>query len=172
MDGNPQIQKAYESILSHDFERAIEWFERAVAEQPDNAAYHFSLSITYARSNKLAKAVAHAEEACRLDPQARNYALHLNTLKSRQLMQEAEKQLHEDSLQLAEAVRLLEEAVKRDALSVEALVMLALAYGKQKRFKEAEEALKEALRLEPHHKEARQLKEQFIKRKEHDEHGK
>lgn len=165
MDGNPRIQKAYESILSHDFERAIEWFERAVAEEPDNAAYHYSLSITYARSNKLAKAAFHAEQACRLNPGARNYALHLNMLKSRQLLQEAEKQLHKDSRQTAEAVKLLEQAVKMDALSVEALLMLGLAYGKQGRFEEAVRVLTEALRLEPHRKEAAELLEKYTNAK-------
>jgi len=169
MERNPRIQKAYESILSHDFERAIEWFERAVAEEPDNAAYHHSLSITYARSNKLAKAVAHAEEACRLEPEAVSYALHLNTLRSRQLLQEAEKKLHEDSPQPAEAARLLEQAVKMDALSVEALLMLGLAYGKLGRYKEAAETLGEALRLDPHHKEAAELLEEYTNRKGNEE---
>ena len=55
MNGENQIQKAYESILGHDFEKAIEWFEKAIAEEPNNAAYHYKLSITFARSNKLIK---------------------------------------------------------------------------------------------------------------------
>ncbi|WP_230876148.1 tetratricopeptide repeat protein [Paenibacillus validus] len=62
MDGELAIKKAYESILNHDFEQAIGWFERAIALNPNNASYHYKLSITYARSNKLSKAIRHAEQ--------------------------------------------------------------------------------------------------------------
>ncbi|MDF2963523.1 MAG: hypothetical protein K0S39_5258, partial [Paenibacillus sp.] len=95
MDGEEQIKKAYESILKHDFEQAVEWFEQAIAIAPDNAAFHYKLSITYARSNKLSKAIEHAKEAVRLEQSEEHYQFHLQHLQAKELIQQAEKYFEE-----------------------------------------------------------------------------
>ncbi|MEX2416232.1 MAG: tetratricopeptide repeat protein [Paenibacillaceae bacterium] len=157
MDGKQHIQKAYESIIQQDFEQAIEWFEKAVADEPLNALYRYSLSITYARSNKLNKAIEHAAEACRLASQSDNYLLHLNRLKARSLLLQAGQWLYKDHKRLSEAESLLKNAIQLDPLSLEALLMLALAYGIQERYNEAVQILVEASRLDPQHAEVTQL---------------
>jgi len=157
MDGKQHIQKAYESIIHQDFEQAIEWFEKAVADEPINAFYRYSLSITYARSNKLNKAIEHAEEACRLAPTTENYLLHLNTLKAKHILLQTEQWLYKDHKRLGEAESLLKDAIQLDPLSLEALLMLALAYGLQERYNEAVQILLEASKLDPQHAEVSQL---------------
>lgn len=157
MDGKQHIQKAYESIIQQDFEQAIDWFEKAVADEPLNALYRYSLSISYARSNKLTKAIEHATEACNLAPQTDNYQLHLNTLKAKSLLLQAEQWLYKDHQRLSEAESLLKMAIQLDPLSLEALLMLALAYGIQERYNEAVQILVEASRLDPQHIEVIQL---------------
>ena len=162
MGGNPNIQRAYESMLNDDFEQAIECFEQAIADEPDNASYHYRLSISFARSNKLTKALEHAEEACQLDPTSEPYRLHLNTVLARVWMHKADQLLKEfESSRLDEAISALIRAVRLDTLSVEALLMLAVAYEEAGRFAEALTAVEEAVRLEPQHKEANELLEQF-----------
>ncbi|MEX1030601.1 MAG: tetratricopeptide repeat protein [Paenibacillaceae bacterium] len=157
MDGKQHIQKAYESLIQQDFELAIGSFEKAVANEPQNAFYRYSLSITYARSNKLNKAIEHALEACLLAPQTDNYLLHLNTLKAKKLLLQAEHWLYKDHQRLKDAEILLKSAIQLDPLSLEALLMLALAYGIQERYNEAVQVLAEALKLDPHHAEVIQL---------------
>lgn len=161
MESKHHIQKAYESILGHDFEQAIEWFEQAVAEEPSNASYHYSLSITFARSNKLNKAIEHAVEACRLEPHSDNFKLHLSRLRAKQLLQKAGQLLHKNQRRTDEAMMLLQCAVRLDPLSVEALLILAIAYADQQRYREALVVLKEAARLEPQHKEVNELLEEY-----------
>lgn len=165
MDGNPNIQKAYESILNHDFEQAIEWFEQAIADEPDNASYHYRLSITFARSNKLAKAVEHAEAACRLDSASEAYRLHQNTVNARMLLYKANELLNgADALSAIKAIHALKQAVQLDPLSVEALLMLSVAYEEAGRLQDALAAAAEAVKLEPHHKEVGEQLEQLLRR--------
>jgi tetratricopeptide (TPR) repeat protein len=157
MEGKQHIQKAYESIIQQDFEQAIESFEQAIANEPHNAFYRYSVSITYARSNKLNKAIMHAVEACKLAPDSDNYLLHLNTLKAKRLLHQAEKWLYKDHLRLGDAEVVLRKAIELDPLSLEAHLMLALAYGIQERYNEAVHVLGEALKLDPQHAEVIQL---------------
>ncbi|WP_077997230.1 tetratricopeptide repeat protein [Paenibacillus larvae] len=66
MNGEQEIQKAYQALLDNDFEQAIDCFEQAVRRDPLNADFHYKLSISCARSGKLKKALAHARDALRL----------------------------------------------------------------------------------------------------------
>ncbi|TDF99372.1 tetratricopeptide repeat protein [Paenibacillus piri] len=157
MDGEDQIKKAYESILMNDFEQAIEWFEQAVATEPHNAAFHYKLSITYARSNKLGKAIEHAKEAIRLEPDENQYNFHLEHLQSRELIHQAQKYFKESDQQLWMAVILLQEAIKLDSLSVDAFLLTGLAYSQLKEYSQAIRAINELLKLDPQHELGRQL---------------
>ncbi|MFH5184716.1 tetratricopeptide repeat protein [Paenibacillus sp. TAB 01] len=161
MDGDALIKKAYEAILNSDFEQAIEWFERAIAMNPNNAAFHYKLSITYSRSNKLRKAVEHATQAVRLDPEEDHYIFHLQHLQARQTIRQAEKFFHGSEDQLWMAVALLKQAIMLDSLSWEAFLMLGLAYSRLKEYSQAIQAIRELLRLDPEHEIGRQLLEEY-----------
>lgn len=164
MDGERQIQKAYESILGHDFEQAIEWFEQAVALEPDNADYHYRLSITYARSNKLPQALEHARIAVKLDQASETYRYHLLHLLARELVQQAEPFFDREKGRLYMAVSLLKRAVELDPLCVEAFLLLALAYAGLDDYTFAVQAVKEVLKLQPEHELAKQLLQDYVKK--------
>lgn len=151
MDGETAIKKAYESILKHDFERAIAWFEEAIALDPECAAYHYKLSITFARSNKLDKAIDHAMQAVRLDPEDEHYSFHLQHLQAKQLIFQAEKLFEELDERLWLAVALLQQAVELDPLSIEAFLLLGIAFYHLGEYSLAVKAMKELLKLDPQH---------------------
>ncbi|KIL41598.1 hypothetical protein SD70_06885 [Gordoniibacillus kamchatkensis] len=149
MDGKTQLQKAYKAILNNDFERAAEWFERAIDAEPNNADYHYRLSITYARSNKLPKAVEHAETAVRLAPDAKQYRFHLSTLQARELLVRAGRAIDGTETNPYLAIALLQQAIALDPLSVEAHLLLAVAADAVGDAAQAMQAVNDALRLAP-----------------------
>lgn len=161
MDGEEVIRKAYESILQSDFEQAIYWFEQAIALEPDNAAYHYKLSITCARSNRLYRALEHAEAAVRLEPESDAYRYHLRHLNAQELVWKAEKCFHRSRDQLYLALAYLKQAVSLDPLNAEAYLLLALAQAGLEEYAEAVKALKELLRLNPLHESAKQLLDNY-----------
>lgn len=160
MGHNPYIRKAYEAIIRQDYNRAAGWFARAVDEEPDNASHHYRYSITLARSDKLAKALEHAERAVALDPDSAAYRMHLVRLTARRLLGEADALLTENRAEADEAaVAKLEEATRLDPLSVEALLMLAEALRRTGRRGDAARAAGDALKLDPANREAMALYE-------------
>jgi tetratricopeptide (TPR) repeat protein len=156
MNGDEQIQKAYESILGHDFEKAIEWFEKAIALQPDNAAYHYKLSITFARSNRLHKAIEHAAKAVELEKGKESYRYHLQVLHARELVELAQKQLNIESEHAERAIFLLKEAIVLDPLAIEAYLILGEVFAYRQDYSRAYQTVLEALRLDPYHELANQ----------------
>lgn len=167
MDGERATKKAYESILQNDFEQAIYWFERAIEDDPDNASYHYKLSITCARSGKVAKAIKHAEFAVRLDA-LQEYTNHLRNLESIRLVQQAEHCLNQVPAQARAALVLLREAVERDPLNLEAYLLQGIAYISTGKYALALQSLEEALRLDPHHEASLQLVEETRSRLQND----
>ncbi|WP_281886992.1 tetratricopeptide repeat protein [Paenibacillus sp. YYML68] len=151
MDGEYAIKKAYESILKHDFEQAIVWFEQAIQSNPTCASYHYKLSITYARSNKLQKAIDHAGQAVKLDSSDEHYRFHLQHLKAKALLFEAEKLFEESDERLWLAVALLKQAAQMDPLSSEAFLLLGIAYSRLDEYSLAIGAIKDLLKLDPGH---------------------
>jgi tetratricopeptide (TPR) repeat protein len=164
MDGEEQVQKAYEAILMHDFERAMEWFEQAIAINPDNAVFHYKLSITCARSNKLSKAIEHAKEAVNLDAKDPHFSLHLQHLQAKELIHLAEGYFTEPEEQYWYAIALLKQAIRLDSLSLEAFLLLAHGYSLLKYYKEAIEAVRECLKLDPQHETAQRLLREYQQR--------
>jgi tetratricopeptide (TPR) repeat protein len=151
VDGERELQKAYESILGSDYEKAIEWFEKAIALEPDHADYHYKLSITYARSNKLQKALNRANHAVRLEPDNETYRFHLKNLYAREKVQQAEKLLNPLNERLDMAIELLKEAIILDPLAIEAYLILGAAYAASQDYRQAMYAVNEAIRLDPTH---------------------
>ncbi|WP_318781126.1 tetratricopeptide repeat protein [Paenibacillus sp. OAS669] len=161
LNGKELIKKAYEAILNHDFELAMEWFDQAIALEPDNASYHYRLSITYARSNKLSKAIEHAEQAIRLDPEEEHYHYHLQHLKAKEIVQKAELYIDDSEDKAWIAIALLKQAVALDSLSSEAYLILGIAYSHVKEYSLAIQAIRELLKLDPQHEMGIELLEQY-----------
>ncbi|WP_308639164.1 tetratricopeptide repeat protein [Paenibacillus silvisoli] len=157
MGGESSIKKAYDAILSGDFEQAILHFEEAIALEPSNGAAYYKCSITCARSGKWQKALQYAEQAVELDPEQVIYQFHLETVKARSLVVEAEGLLTRSPSNTETALELLHEATRLDPLNIEALLMLSAAYATVSRYEEASLYAREAVRLEPEHTAARQL---------------
>lgn len=160
MDGENPIKRAYASILESDFERAIEWFELAIREEPDNADYHYKLSVTFARSNRLGKAIEHAQRAKELEPDSEVYGYHLDTLQAKLHMQDAQKVM-DGTDQTYMAISLLMRAIELDPLSVEAHIMLSAAYADLQEYGKAVQMANESLRLDPEHPDAKRLAEKY-----------
>ncbi|MBP1961934.1 tetratricopeptide repeat protein [Paenibacillus aceris] len=156
MNGENQIQKAYESILSQDFEKAIEWFEKAIAAEPNNAAYHYKLSITYARSNKLSSAIEHASIAAQLEEENEAHRYHLQVLHARELVEKAQRQLSTQTEHAERAIFLLKEAIVLDPLAIEAYLILGEVFAFRNDYGRAYQTVMEAIRLEPNHELAKQ----------------
>ncbi|WP_240762239.1 tetratricopeptide repeat protein [Paenibacillus thalictri] len=151
MAGTKEIQKAYEAILAGDFEQAIAWFGLAIDREPDNASFHYKLSITYARSNKLREAIKHADMAVQLEPEDAYYRIHLNILQAKELVQKAEKQLQQSNDRLPDCIVWLKTAITLDPLLLEAYLLLGITYERLGEYDPAILAISEVLRLDPQH---------------------
>lgn len=159
-----QIQKAYQAILDSDFEQAIEWFERAIDLDPDNAVYHFKLSITYMRSNKLEQALTHAEKALQLDDGNEQYMQHIHNIRARQQTAAVQKMLAGRPDQTEMAINGLKQAVEMDPLYADAYILLAALYDEISHESEAIHVLNEGLKLDPQHEDALQLKKKLLQK--------
>jgi tetratricopeptide (TPR) repeat protein len=166
MNGEQLIKKAYESILGHDFEQAIEWFKQAIQLEPANAAYHYKLSITYARSNKLTYALKHAKMACHINSQDKEYRFHLQHLQAKELIYKAEKYFTPSEDDLRMAVSLLKQAIILDPLATEAFLLKGLAYAELNEYVQAVLAIQEVLKLDPQHDNAEKLLVEYQKKLE------
>lgn len=148
------VQKAYHCILQNDFEEALHWFEAAVMENPEDAEIHYRCSVTYARSNRLDKAMEHAEKASLLAPDKPEYTLYLQHLQAMRIVQDTKKTLDAAAVALPsdlyETVSILKEAVRLDPLYGEAYIWLALAYSQLNEHTLAISTLKEVIALHPH----------------------
>jgi Flp pilus assembly protein TadD len=161
VSGEKELRKAYESILGQHFEEAVDWFHKAIKQDPDNADYHYKLSITYARSGKIDEAITHANVAKRLAPSKQEYDIQLRTLQSKRLCLEAERLMEQSADQDWLAVSQLREALKLDPLEESGYVLLAAAYARLKEYKEAITTLRELLELDPEHRTARVMLDEY-----------
>jgi tetratricopeptide (TPR) repeat protein len=157
VDGEGHVRQAYASILEGDYEQAIRSFERAIAAEPGNPAYHHKCSITCMRSAQWEKALRHAEEAVRLAPEQAEYRYYLASVRARIAAEEAKSELASADPDYAAVIAGLKQALELDPLLDEAWLLLAAAYGALGRFDEAARAAREALRLNPAHGEAKRL---------------
>jgi len=163
MSGEKELQKAYESLLGQHFEEAVEWFQRAIEQDPGNADYYYKLSITYARNGQVEEALDYARKALSLAPDDAAYGIHLRVLEAKQLRFEAERLLAAGGDE-ALAASYLREALRLDPLEESAYVLLASACAGMHEYQDALEALRELLELDPEHATARALIEQYKQR--------
>lgn len=157
LDGMVEIRKAYEAILNHDFEQAINSFERAIQLEPNNAEYHYKLSITLARSNKLTDALQHAMIACHLNQGHEEYVSHWRHLRAKELIVQANKHLVPGNEHLSHALKLLKKATDLDPLLTEAWLLLGITYAGLNDYVQARQALQSVFRLDPEHEVAVKL---------------
>jgi len=66
--GNSDVKKGIEAAMNGDWDLAIEFWENAVAKDPDNHAAVFNLGIAYEAKHKMRKAIKQYEKARRMDP--------------------------------------------------------------------------------------------------------
>lgn len=155
------MQQAYRCILQNDFEQAIRWFEAAIHAHPEHAELYYRCSITHARSKHLLPALEYARKAVELSEGTEEYRLHLQTLEAKQLIIRAklllEHSAKETSKPYVEASLLLKEAIRLDPLSVEAHVMLALAYSDLNEYRDALQVLQDAILLDPQNGQLQQM---------------
>lgn len=161
MSGEKEVQKAYESILGQHFEQAVEWFQKAIELEPDNADYHYKLSITYARSGKIKDALLHAERAQALCPSEPAYDAHVRMLRAKELSITAERWIVQGENGCHMAVAYLRQALQMDPLQEGAYILLAAAHAGTKDYREAITVLKDLLQLDPEHEAAPALLEQY-----------
>jgi len=157
MDGEHCVKKAYEHILSSDFEGAIHWFEQAIAFEPSNASYYNKCAISCVRSGKWLKAKQYAQRAHQLEPEHAEYLFHLQTIEARLLLSDADAHLIKDPPDSLAALPLLEQASLLDPLSFKAFYTLGVVYASLDRLDEAAASAREAIRLDPAHAAARTL---------------
>ncbi|QHW30160.1 tetratricopeptide repeat protein [Paenibacillus rhizovicinus] len=157
MDVESSIKKAYEAILGGDYEQAIGRFEEAIALEPDNGAVYYKCSITCARSGKWQKALHYAEQAVLLDSEHEEYVYHLQTVKAKAMVSEAEQLLSQSPANTEHALSMLIEASRMDPLNMEALLLLGSVYASLRRYDEGAAYAREAVRLDPEHAAASRL---------------
>ncbi|KKO51931.1 tetratricopeptide repeat protein [Paenibacillus sp. DMB20] len=168
MKRDHNIQNAYRCILQNDFEEALRWFEAAIKANPGDAEVHYRCSITYGRSGKLDQAILHAKEAIALQPDKPEYQLHLQHLKSLELVQQAKKLVESKNpalrAELYQAAGLLKSAIAMDPLYSEAYVWLALVYSELNEHPLAISTLKEVIGLYPQESGLQHLMEELKRR--------
>lgn len=157
MDGEDHVKLAYESILHGDYEQAIRAFEQAIEVDPANPVYHHKCSITCLRSARWDKALKHAYEAARLRPDAAEYRFHLASVEARIAAEDAKRELASADPDYEAVIMRLKTVLERDPLLDEAYLLLAAAYGAVGRYREAASSVKDALKLNPSHEEAKRL---------------
>lgn len=159
--GKDYVREAYHAILHNDFNRAIKLFQSAIQCEPDNASYHYKLSFTYARSNKIDEAVEEAEKAVQLRPEVQLYRYHLQSLKSRQLTYDAFSRMQKGAKE-KNIYLMLSDAIHLDPLNMEARLLLAELYYQAGDNKQAVKIINEILRVHPHHREAKKFLQQLL----------
>ncbi len=157
MDGEACLKEGYDAILHGDFESAAAWFCRAVEQEPGNASYCYTASVTCARSGKAALAKELAARAVALAPGEPVYDMHYKTLEARELIAEARAKLELAEPEAKDAMKLLIRAKELDPLSAEARLLLGFASRCLGDLRSAIGYLHETLQLAPQHMEALRL---------------
>ncbi len=152
------IKDAYMAIFSNDFNRAIYGFVKAIEIEPDNASYHYKLSVTYARNGKLGDAIQSAQIANQLQPNHPIYELHVKTLQAASIVGRAiDLYTREGTSQSDLVIKFLNQAITLNPLHIEAYYWLGVVYYELLHYSQSDYYLREALKLNPSHRGANDL---------------
>lgn len=145
-------------------------------QAPKNAHAQRALALELARAQRFEESLQHMEQAIQLDPNSENqldfitYAAHQADAEAQQALLQQFAQLQErhpdqEALPLAQAILLqdeqpqqalaLLEAMPRSGSSLAALLLKARLYQQLEQPQQAVHSLRQALRLQPNHSEAR-----------------
>lgn len=161
--GKFYLKEAYHAILQNDFQKAIDAFEKAIKCEPTNASYHYKLSITYSRNGDMIEALKSAKKAAELQPNNRIYRYHLQILQAKNLVVFAAYEMQNGILSV-EVEKSLLQAKTLDPLNIEAGLLLGLYYGERGQLDLALNEFNQILNLEPVNKDAKQLKDYYLKK--------
>lgn len=156
------INEAYKAIYQNDFQKAIIAFQKAIKCDPSNASYYYKLSITCSRNSDIKTAIEAAQMACDLSPNNQTYTYHLQILQAKNLVLLAANKIDEGIFS-EEVEKMLVQAKNLDPLNMETYLLLSIFYSEGKMFLEAIYEIDSALKLDPFHHYAKQLKKYYIK---------
>ncbi len=160
--GRKFINEAYNAIYQNDFQKAIIAFHKAIKCEPTNASYYYKLSITYSRNGDIKTALKAAQKACDLSSDNQTYIYHSQILQAKNLVLLSANKIDEGIFS-EEVEKMLIQAKNLDPLNIEACLLLSIYYGESKMFINAIYEIDSALKLDPFHQYAKQLKKYYIK---------
>jgi tetratricopeptide (TPR) repeat protein len=144
------IALADKNLDSGKIDEAVARYREALGSQPDNALYHYKLSVALRKSNDAEGERVQLEEAIKLDPKLAAAHNELGFLLARA----------GDGVGAIEHFRL---AVQSAPAWTDAWVNLAAELAVMSRFPEAREAVAKALTLNPENADARALSDQLAR---------
>lgn len=159
--GRIYLKDAYNAIYENDFQKAIEFFKKAISCEPTNASYYYKLSITHSRNGEIKEAFKAAQMANELQPKSQLYRYHLQILQSKEIVLKVSEQMKNGTL-TNELEELLNFAKQLDPLNIEAYLLLGIYYGEKNELRLALRELNYILNLDPYNQEARHLKKYYI----------
>lgn len=160
--GKKFIDKAYSAIYKNDFQKAILEFHKAIKLEPTNASYYYKLSITYSRNGNIKSAYKAAQKACELASDNQTYMYHLQILEVKNIVLISAKKINEGIFS-EEVEKMLIQAKDLDPLNIEVYLLLSIYYGEMRKFLNAIYEINSALKLDPFHQYAIQLKKYYLK---------
>ncbi|MDQ0188565.1 tetratricopeptide repeat protein [Alicyclobacillus cycloheptanicus] len=122
MSGENYLRAAYSYLYIGEFGKASEAFQRAIEEDPQNAAYYFHGSVTALRNGQTERALCWAKQAAQLKPDDALYGAHLAMVESVLYTKQGTHALETGALE--EARQALQEAVATNPLNEEAHALL------------------------------------------------
>jgi tetratricopeptide (TPR) repeat protein len=161
---NKYVHEAYSAIFQQDFKRATDSFCKAIRIQPKNHALYYKLSITYARNNKLEKAIHSISEAISLSEGNYVYLLHLQTLLIRKVVSEAKSALTKKQ-DVSKYIPELTKYIELDPLHLELKWIMGLIFLSLGEYTKADEQMEAIIQVDPEHPHALQY---IISRSEQD----
>lgn len=157
--GRKYIKDAYQAIYENDFQKAIIAFQKAIDCDPENALYHYKLSITYSREGNMKEAINSAKKACQLS-QNQTYKYHLQILLAKNNVFLAKSKI-DTGILTSDIEKMLIQAQKFDPLNIEAYIVLGIYYGEKKLYELSFKEFELAQKLDPFSKYTNYLKEYY-----------
>jgi tetratricopeptide (TPR) repeat protein len=150
---NKYVHEAYSAIFQQDFKRAIDSFQKAIANNPKSHSLYYKLSITYARNNEVNLAIYAIKQAIHLTENNPSYDYHLQSLLIRQLALDAKRAL-EAQEEVIPFIETLQQFIEIDPIQLELKWILGLIYVSIGEHTKADDQMTEILNIDPVHSKA------------------